>query len=157
MDDKTHVSQKVLRFLLKRSHNPEIAQEVLQETWVAALKSYHIFKHKSSYFTWVCKIALNKLSDYYRDQVRHQSHFVVPAIEKFNSIFDPSLSPDEKLALGELKLKVNKCLNLLPMEYRQLLQLRYYEQLTCREISIRLKIPERSLEGKTLSGQKISG
>src|SRR3989339_1829210 len=101
-------SSKILHFLLKRSGGDyEAAREAVQETWVAALKSYRTFRHKSSYFTWLCKIALNKLADYYRGQVRHQSHFVVPAVEKFNSIFDPSLSPDEKVALDELRAKVN--------------------------------------------------
>ena len=156
MDTKTHDSQKILRFLLKRSGGDyEAAREALQETFVAALKSYHTFRHKSSYFTWLCKIALNKLSDYYRDQVRHQSHFVVPAIEKFNSIFDPSLSYEEKLTLDELRAKVNACLNLLPPEYRRLLQLRYYEQLSTSQISLKLKLPLRSLEGKLYRAKKL--
>lgn len=154
MEEKTHVSEKVLRLLLKRSKNPEIAREVLQETWIAALKSYRTFKHKSTYFTWVCKIALNKLSDYYRDQVNKQSKVIVPSIERFNSIFDPSISVEEKIVLDELKFKVNKCLDLLPDEYRKLLQLRYYEQLACQEISLKLKIPLRSLEGKLYRAKK---
>lgn len=155
MEEKTHISQKVLRFLLKRSKNPEIAREVLQETWVAALKSYKTFAHKSSYFTWVCKIALNKLSDYYRDQVNKESKVLVPSIEKFNSIFDPKISIEEKMVLDELKLKVNKCLNLLPREYRQLLQLRYYEELSLREIGLRLGFSIRSLEGKLYRAKKL--
>lgn len=155
MDEKTHVSQKVLRFLLKRSKNPDVAKEVLQETWVAALKSYHTFKHKSSYFTWLCKISLNKLADYYRDQVNRQSKIVVPGIEKLNLIFDPKISHEEKMILDELKIKVNKCLDLMPKEYRQLLQLRYYEQLASREICLKLKVSERSLEGKLYRAKKL--
>ena len=156
MDTNTHVSQKILRFLLKRSGGDhEAAREAVQETWVAALKSYHTFRHKSSYFTWLCKIALNKLADYYRGQVRHQSHFVVPAVEKFNSIFDPSISLEEKLTLDELRNKVNACLNLLPPEYRQLLQLRYYEQLSNRQISLQLRLSIRSLEGKLYRAKKL--
>ena len=155
MEDKTHVSQKVLRFLLKRSRNPEVAREVLQETWVAALKSYHTFKHKSSYFTWLSKIALNKLSDYYRDQVNKRSKIIIPSIEIFNKIVDPKTSIEEKMVLDELKEKVNRCLNLLPKQYRQLLQLRYYEQLVSREISLKLKIPVRSLEGKLYRAKKL--
>ncbi len=155
MDSISNISQKVLRFLLKRSKNPEVAREVLQETWVAALKSYRTFAHKSSYFTWVCKIALNKLSDYYRDQVNRRSKVIIPTIEKLNSIFDPSISIEEKIVLDELKQKVNKCLNLLPTEYRQLLHLRYYEQLASKEISLKLKIPIRSLEGKLYRAKKL--
>ena len=146
----------VLRFLLKRTGGDmEVAQEVLQETWVAALRSYKTFRHKSSYFTWLCKISLNKLADYYRGQIRHRSHFLVPVVAKFNQIFDPSLSLEEKLVLDELRTKVNRCLDLLPVEYKQLLQLRYYEELSSRQISLRLKISARSLEGKLYRAKKL--
>ena len=155
MEEKTHVSEKVLRFLLQRSRNPEIAREVLQETWVAALKSYRTFGHKSTYFTWICKIALNKLSDYYRDQVNNRSKIVIPSIEKFNSIFDPTISIEEKIVLDELKQKVNKCLNLLPAEYRQLLQLRYYEEVSLKQISFKSRLSRRSLEGKLYRARKM--
>ncbi len=155
MSFKTHVSQKVWRFLLKRTGDPEVAQEVLQETWVAALKSYKSFRHKSSYFTWLCKISLNKLADYYRDQVNKRSKLVIPTIDKFNQIIDPQLSVEEKLSLEELKLKVNQCLNLLPPQYRQLLQLRYYEQLTSSQISVRLNLSPRVLEGKLYRARKL--
>ncbi len=115
MPAKTHVSQKILKFLLKRTGGDrEVAQEVLQETFVAALKSYKTFQHKSSYFTWLGKIALNKLSDYYRDQVNRRSKVVIPAAEEFNRIVDPHITPAEKMALDELKIQVNRCLDLLP-------------------------------------------
>lgn len=150
-----NISEKVMWFLLKRSKNPEIAREVLQETWVAALKSYRTFAHKSSYFTWVCKIALNKLSDYYRDQVRRDSKIIIPSIEKFNKIIDPNISVEEKLVLDELKIKVNKCLDLLPKQYRRLLQLRYYEEISLKQICIQLQLSRRSLEGKLYRAKKL--
>jgi len=96
---------RLTRFLLKRSHgNQEAVQEAIQETYLAVSRSYATFSHKSTFFTWVCKIALNKLRDYYRDQVRHESHFIVPAINTLNSIFDPNLSPEEKVTLDELPI-----------------------------------------------------
>lgn len=132
----------------------EVSQEVLQETWVAALKSYKTFRHKSSYFTWLCKISLNKLADHYRRQIRHRSKVVVPSVAAFNRLVDPKLSLEEKQALEELKEKVNSCLNLLPQEYRQLLQMKYYDELTNQQISIKLSLPQRSLEGKLYRAKK---
>ncbi len=146
---------KVLYFLTKRSGDPQIAREVLQETYLAALKSYSTFHHKSTYFTWICKIALNKLADYYRGQVRHRSRVVVPGIEAFNLLVDPQLSAEEKLVLDELKSRVNQCLNLLPPRHRRLLQLRYYEQLTLSQICLKLHLSPRSLEGQLYRAKKL--
>lgn len=153
---QTHESLKILRFLLKRTGGDfEVAQEVVQQTFVAALRSYHTFRSKSTYFTWLTKIALNKLADYYRDQVNRRSHLVVPTVEAFNRIVDPRLSVEEKLALDELKIKVNRCLNLLPPQHKQLLQLKYYEQLTSRQIQVRLDLSARSIEGKLYRARKL--
>lgn len=155
MDRNTHAFPKVLKFLVKRSGNPEIAHEVLQETYLAALKSYRTFRHKSTYFTWLCKIALNKLSDYYRDQVRRNSRVIIPTIAAFNKHVDPALSAEEKMALGELKTRVNQCLDLLPPSYRRLLHLRYYEQLTLQEIQVKLRLSARRLEGRLYRAKKL--
>lgn len=135
--------------------NREETQEIVHEVLIAAWKGWKTFNHKSTYITWLCKIALNKIADYYRKQIRHKSHFIVPAVDSFNQIVDPKISTEEKLILDELKQKVNKSLSLLPENYRKLLQLRYYEQLANRDISLKLKIPVRSVEGKLYRAKKM--
>lgn len=131
------------------------AQEIVNEVFIAAWKGWKTFNHKSTYITWICKIALNKIADHYRRQIRHKSHFVVPAVDSFNQIIDPKISIEEKLILDELKQKINKSLSLLPESYKKLLQLRYYEQLANRDISLMLKIPIRSIEGKLYRAKKM--
>jgi len=143
------LSHKILKFILKRNGGDlEAAEAVLQDTFIAAFKSYQTFRHKSSYFTWLCKISLNKLADYYREQVHHRSRFIVPSLNQLNSLFAPGLSPEEKLSLDELRASVYSCLDLLPPEYRQLLHLKYYQELTGREICLKLNLSPRQLEGK---------
>lgn len=155
MVEKTHESHRLLRFLLKRSGGDfEAASEAVQEAYLAATKSFRTFRHKSSYFTWLCRIALNKLADYYRDQINKESKIIVPAVEIFNNIFDPGLSHEEKLATDELKSCLAKCLNQLPVKYRQLLQLKYYTELTNSQICLKLNVSERSLEGKLYRAKK---
>ena len=146
----------VKRFIIKRlGRDSRAAEEILNEVLVAAWKGWKTFNHKSTYLTWICKIALNKISDYYRRQIRHKSHFIVPAIDSFNQILSPEISSEEKLILDELKEKVNISLNLLPENYRKLLQMRYYEQLANREISMNLKIPVRKIEGQIYRAKKM--
>jgi len=149
------LSKPVIRFILKRTGGDlEAAQQVLQGTFISVLKSFHTFHKKSTYFTWICKIALNKLADYYRDQVHYKSKVFVPSIEQFNLLIDPGLSPEEKLTLDELKSQVNKCLNLLPIEYRRLLHLKYYQELSTREIGLKLNLSPRALEGRLYRAKK---
>jgi len=46
-------------------------------------------------------------------------------------------------------------LNLLPPEYRRLLHLKYYEELSNKQISLKLNLSARSLEGRLYRAKKL--
>ena len=137
------------KFVMKRiGANKDEVDEIVEETFVAAWRGLQTFRHKSSYFTWLCRISLNKISDYYRDQVHRNSRIVVPLLEAITAVDNKSLSPEESLALKELRKSVNDCLNLLPYKKRRLLWFRYWKDMSYAEISRIMGISERAVEGK---------
>lgn len=137
------------KFVMKRTGaDKKEVDEVVEETFVAAWKGWNAFKHKSSYFTWLCRIALNKIADYYHDQVHQGSRIVVPILDAITAIDYKTLSPEENLALKELRISVNDCLNLLPPEKRKLLWFRYWKDMSYAEISKMMGISERAVEGQ---------
>lgn len=142
------------RFVFKKiGSDPEVADQIITETFSAAWKGYKTFRHKSSFFTWLCRIALNKIADYYKDQINNRSHFIVPTLKNLSKIeaiagSDPAMLPEERFVLNELRDKVNQVLNLLPENKRKLLQYRYWHDLSYKEISIILHISPRAVEGK---------
>ncbi len=152
------------RFVFKRiGSNPEMADQIVTETFTAAWKGYKTFKHKSSFFTWLCRIALNKIADYYKGQINYRSHFFVPTLKKWSQIeqLDPiarshlAMLPEEQFMLNELRGKVNEVLDLLPLEKRKLLWYKYYRDLSYKEISIILQISPRAVEGKIYRAKKL--
>ena len=137
------------RFVFKKiGSDPENADIIVSETFEAAWKGYKTFKNKSSFFTWLCRIALNKIADYYRGQINKRSHIVVPTLKKWSQIESKDIPIEEKLVLDELRTKVNDVLNLLPEEKRKLLWYRYWHDLSYKEISVKLQISPRAVEGK---------
>ena len=139
----------VTKFVFKKmGSRPDVAEEVISETFAAAWKGYNTFQHKSSYFTWLCRISLNKMADYYHDQVHENSRIIVPLIEAITATDNKNLSPEEAIALKELKKSVNDCLDSLPEEKRKLLKFRYWEDMSYNEIAKILGTTERSVEGK---------
>lgn len=143
------------RFVFKKiGSDPENADIIVHETFEAAWKGYKTFKHKSTFFTWLCRIALNKIADYYRDQINRRSHLVVPTLKQLSQIESKDIAIDEKIALDEMRLKVNEILNLLPEDKRKLLQYKFYRDLSYKEISIIMKISPRAVEGKIYRAKK---
>lgn len=148
-DSYKELSKPLFKFIAKRlGKSEDIVEEIVQETFVAAWKGYGAFKHKSSYFTWLCRIALNKIADYYHDQVNANSGIIVPILDSLTYIDRDNLSPEEALALKELRSSVNDCLNLLPYEKRKLLWFRYWKDYSYEKIAKILGISERAVEGR---------
>ena len=143
------LAKPVYKFLIRKTGGDlEVAEEVSSRTFEAALKGWDAFGHRSSYFTWVCKIALNKLADYYRSQINERSRWVAPLLDEISKIEDKDLSPEERLALKELRGSVKDCLLVLPEEKRQILYLRYWEEMSLGKIAKLTGLSERSVEGK---------
>ena len=60
----------VYGFLSQRLDRRELADDLLQEVFLAAWKSIDRFRGDASLATWLCGIARNKVSDYYRGRLR---------------------------------------------------------------------------------------
>ena len=147
-----------MKFIFKRmGANQDAAEEIFAKTIYAAWKGFDTFSNKSSYFTWICRIALNKIADYYRDQINRNSRIITPLLEEIANIYDTNISPEEKLALDELRISVRQCLDLLPKEKRQLLYLRYWREMTIAEIAKVFGTSERAIEGKIYRAKKALG
>ena len=61
-------AKTVYAFLLTKTQNPDLAEELTQETFYQAVKSIHKFKEQSRVSTWLCGIARNVWFDHLRKQ-----------------------------------------------------------------------------------------
>ncbi len=60
------------RYALVKTGNPAIAEDLVQETLIAALKGHDSFKQQSSEKTWIIGILKHKVLDHYRKSSREQ-------------------------------------------------------------------------------------
>jgi DNA-directed RNA polymerase specialized sigma24 family protein len=57
---------RLYRYALLRVRRPEIAEDLVQETFFAAVRTFGSFRGKSSERSWLCGILKNKICDYFR-------------------------------------------------------------------------------------------
>lgn len=125
--------------------NHEVAQDIVQETFVAALKSAAKFRGQSKVYTWLCSIANKKVSDFYRRQKRQAKYQTITALEP-DQIGGEALVPDP--AAAEERHEVTRqVLFSLPLHYRQVLILKYVEEMPVLEISQIMGRSPKSIEG----------
>jgi RNA polymerase sigma-70 factor, ECF subfamily len=110
------------RFALLRVRNPSIAEELVQETFLAALKAAHSYQEQSSERTWLIGILKHKLVDHIRQARREVSSDDIEADVHayFNAVggwaVPPSLSgnPVSQTEQAELRRQLADCIRALP-------------------------------------------
>ena len=112
----------------------EVASEIWQETWVVVIEKIGDFQYKSSIFTWLCAIAKNKISDYYRNAKKQE---LFQSICKLNFDIDADELEVELIDV-ETQVDVITVLANLTNEYRYLLEAKYIENKSIDEISFEI-------------------
>lgn len=124
--------------------NRDAAQDIVQETFLAASKSAGKFRGQSKVYTWLYSIANKKVADFYRRRKREAKYQTVPA----DSQIELEASPDPGTMESEEKSRaVQATLSSLPLHYKQVLILKYVEEMPVTEISQVMGRSPKSIEG----------
>jgi RNA polymerase sigma-70 factor (ECF subfamily) len=122
-------------------HNQEDALELAQETFVRAFQNLSRFESRSSFSTWLYRIAANLSIDFRRHEARHPVLRGEDAENEMRRM--PSASGDsfKAAARSELGGRIAEALNELTPEHRAVILLREVDGLSYDEISDVLQCP----------------
>ena len=138
---------RLYRFAIVRmSDDPEAAKDVVQTTLSRAIRKLHTFRAESALFTWLCAICRNEINDWFRKQGRYREHVVL--VEDFpevqaavDSIQAPAANdPERAYQRVEMLRLIQVALDRLPARYGNVLEWKYVEGHSVKEISARLDI-----------------
>lgn len=130
--------EKAYSIAFRFTHNEEDALDLSQEAFVKAYQSIRSFKMSSTFYTWLYRIVVNLCIDFQRKRKKEDSlrDDISDWQEERDVAFSqPSLTPEAELIQKELKEKIERGLELLPMHHRQVLILRDFEDLSYKEIA----------------------
>ncbi len=122
------------------------AEDLVQETFLAAADSLKRFKGRSSPYTWLYGIMLNKLRRHIRRKKRRPMPlYRIDDSERTRSAEDVLASdapqPEETVELHETVEQVREVMDELPPDHRSVIALRFVEGLSYQEISETLECP----------------
>lgn len=158
-------SDEFLRFTISRISNREEAEDIVQETFLSALKALENFRRDSSEKTWLYNILKNKIVDYYRKSSRQNNsgktsvegdpefydHFFSNA-GKMKGAWNESSLPkpwgleaDEALHEEEFMQILRFCMEKLPQLWSAVFSLRNMDDKSTDEICKELEISSSNL------------
>jgi RNA polymerase sigma-70 factor (ECF subfamily) len=148
----------LFRFALVRLGNSERAEDVVQETFVAALQNRESFKGRAAERTWLLSILRHKLADYFRDRerLRPATDVSPPTGDVLDELFDekgrwrvqPSPGPDDPAATLERREfweTFRKCLARLPARLAAAFALREVDGMSSEDVRATLGVSASNL------------
>jgi RNA polymerase sigma factor (sigma-70 family) len=136
-------SSKLFGFALRILHKRELAEEVLQESYVAIWNNAANYQsHLAAPMTWMATIVRNKAFD----QLRRSDAAVEIDAEQFdgeviNALQDPQATPIEALQMSGDAKALAWCMSALEGAQRQVLALAYFHDLSHSEVAAQMKLP----------------
>jgi RNA polymerase sigma-70 factor (TIGR02943 family) len=141
-------------FALSRLRDSSLAEEAVQETFLAGVRAQHLYQGLGSQRGWLMGILKRKVIDLMRKRSRQQQLEGVDYNPK-RQLFDqlgqwkpgvlPNLSPDHHLESQELWQVVRTCLELLPQSQADVFVLSIMEEMNTNQICEALDISASNL------------
>ena len=116
------------------------AEELAEDTFVLLGTKKPKDKGKGSFRTWLYTIGRNKAIDYLRKESKNK----ITGIDSLPEIISEEESFEETVIKEEQKISLHRYMRELKPEYRQILWLVYFEDMTCRDAA---EIMKKSVHG----------
>lgn len=129
------VADRVLPYIQGLTLNYDLAEDILQETLLELVKSLDRVKKPESFWCWIYRQALGKAQHHFRDRSRQRSIVLRVVSGILSQATDESLTELNYVMRMELSEIVLNAMSRLKVEYRNVLILRCFENLSYAEIA----------------------
>jgi RNA polymerase sigma-70 factor (ECF subfamily) len=142
----TRYKDAIYFMLLKMVNNKEDANDLTVEAFGKAFENIEKYRADFAFSTWLFKIATNNCIDFIRKK-RLKTFSIDQTIEGEEGsenrydIASEGLDPEEKLIKKQKTDLMRNIVDKLPVRYRQLVIMRYFDEKSYEEISVELDLP----------------
>jgi RNA polymerase sigma-70 factor (ECF subfamily) len=145
---------RLMRYLMFLTNKREVAEDLFQEVWIRVLRRGSQYNGKARFDTWIFTIARNLVIDLSRkrtmaslDEMREGGDDERPF-----EIAEDSLSPLEHFEGRENAEEVATVLQTLEPSYREVLTLRFHEEMSLEEIASLTQAPLSTVKSRLYRG-----
>jgi RNA polymerase sigma-70 factor (ECF subfamily) len=117
----------------------DAASDAAQNAFIKAYQKLESFDASRRFFSWIYRILVNECLNARRDRPRH---------EPLTSDLPAAGTPVDLLESAERRRAVQAALLALPMDYREVIVLRHFTELSYEEIGETLRIPAKTVKSR---------
>lgn len=155
-------SPRLYRYLVRLVSDPALAEDILQDTWLRVVERLDSYDARQPFLAWLFAVARHRAIDTLRRRAREASSLGTvlepweneegERLEPLDLVAADAPSPLERLAEAELERRVAEVFARLPRHYREVLTLRFHEELRLEEIARLLGLPLSTVKTRVQRG-----
>lgn len=131
-------SRRVKDYIRMMVKDDELAEDLFQETFVKAVRVIDDGRYTDNgkFLSWVLRIAHNQVIDYFRAQKQSkQINESEAGYDLFGSLKLADRNVEDRMVAEQIEADVRQLIELLPAEQREVVMMRYYSDLSFKEIA----------------------
>ncbi len=146
--------------MLRMIGHADDADDLTIEAFGKAFSRLHQYQHTFAFSTWLFKIASNNCIDFMRKK-KMQTFSLDKTIsdsegkEYSIDVASTNLTPDEDLEKKQKIQKMREVVDKLKPHYKQLIEMRYFQELSIEEIMDKLNLPEGTIKAQLFRAREF--
>ena len=128
---------KIYGFIYSKIPDRDICDDVFQDTFIKVIKTLksNSYNEEGKFLPWVMRISHNLVIDYFRKNKKMPMLRETEEFSIFSILKDDELSIENKLISSQVNIDLNKLIEELPEDQKEVLKMRYFQDLSFKEIS----------------------
>lgn len=151
--------KRIINYVYRITHRYEEAHDLAQEIFVKVYLALDRYDSKYQFSTWLFRIAQNSAIDALRKKSIAEVPLSRPTEDeptgKEREFADDGVSPYRALKNKQLSAAIDDAVGKLPPDYRELIQLRHFAELSYEEIASMKKLPLGTVKNKLFRARNL--
>lgn len=148
--------QEVYRFLLRRTENENEAEDITIQAFSRAFDKIGTFDENYNFKTWLITISKNVHIDLIRKKkISITTETTENQEEKVYLVADENPTPEDYIIKEQNLAKLQKNIRQLKPKYQKVINLRYFQELSYKEIALQTNEPVNNIKVKLLRAKKL--
>jgi RNA polymerase sigma-70 factor, ECF subfamily len=144
--------QDILQLVYSYVNNKEVAEDLAQEIFIKCYKALHTYNGKSTLKTWLWRIAINHCKDFLKSWYNKN---VIVSDEKSCMNKTKREMIEQVVIQKEDDYEVISAIMALPIKYREVIYLYYYEELPIKEVAFLTDVGENTVKSRLRRAKEL--
>lgn len=130
--------ERIFNYILRITKNEDVANDIFQETFVKAIMTIKQgrYTENGKFPAWITRIAHNLIIDFYRqEKSENLQSFDVDEIDVLNRKELSEDTVEDNIIISQIHNDVKSLVEILPKSQREVLVMRYYQNMSFKEIA----------------------